>query len=434
MSAERAAAPGRFLLAMIDAGGTVPPTLGLAARLVRRGHQVRVLADPTVETAARAAGCAFTPWRTAPHFDSLDEQTAFIRSMEARSPLGQFRVARDALFCGPADRFADDVLTTLDQHPADAILAEAVAPGILIGAEAAGLPTAALVANIYVRPTPGLPMFGTGWRPAKGPLGRVRDRLAVAVALRIWSSFLPVLNGVRRSYGLAAIGEVGEVLDHCQRVLVLTSPSFDFSAPTLPSNVRYVGPQLDDPYWTGDDVSTPPGADPLVLVAMSSVYQNQVKVLRRIAAALGGLPVRALVTTGRAVDPADIEAAENVDVVESAPHRTILPETAVVITHAGHGTVLKALAAGVPLVCVPMGRDQRDNTTRVLRLGAGVRVSKNAGPRRIAAAVRRVLDRPEYAQAAGRFAVTLAEEAATRPTAVDEVEALLGDHPPRSDG
>ena len=54
---------------------------------------------------------------------------------------------------------------------------------------------------------------------------------------------------------------------------------------------------------------------------------------------------------------------------------TILPESTVVITHAGHGTVLKALAAGVPLVCVPMGRDQRDNTPGVLRLGAGVRVS-----------------------------------------------------------
>ena len=41
-----------------------------------------------------------------------------------------------------------------------------------------------------------------------------------------------------------------------------------------------------------------------------------------------------------------------------------------VVTHAGHGTVLKTLAAGVPMVCMPMGRDQKDNTVRVLRLGA----------------------------------------------------------------
>jgi MGT family glycosyltransferase len=423
----------RFLLAVIDGGGTVPPTLGLAAALVRRGHQVRVLADPTVEPAARAAGCAFTPWRAAPHFDSLAEQTALIGSMEARNPLGQFRAARDLLICGPADRFAADVLTTLDEHPADAILADAAIPGILIGAEAAGLPTAALMANIYLRPTPGLPVFGTGWRPAKGPLGRIRDRLAVSAFGRIWSKSLPGLNDLRRSYGLPALGELYEVLDPCQRVLVMTSPSFDFAAPQLPSNVRYVGPQLDDPDWASSTGWTPPpGADPLVLVAMSSVYQNQLRVLRRIAAALGGLPVRAVITTGRAVDPAQIEAAGNVTVVESAPHQAILPEAAVVITHAGHGTVIKALAAGVPLVCMPMGRDQHDNTTRVLRLGAGVRVRKGAGPDRIAAAVRRVLDQPDYARAAGRFAATLGHETETRPTAIDEAENLLSGRRGRS--
>ena len=60
----------RFLLAAIDGGGTVPPAMGLAAELVRRGHEVRVLADPTIETSARSAGCTFSPWRDAPHITS----------------------------------------------------------------------------------------------------------------------------------------------------------------------------------------------------------------------------------------------------------------------------------------------------------------------------------------------------------------------------
>jgi UDP:flavonoid glycosyltransferase YjiC (YdhE family) len=88
--------------------------------------------------------------------------------------------------------------------------------------------------------------------------------------------------------------------------------------------------------------------------------------------------------------------------------------------------VLKALAAGVPLVCVPMGRDQKDNTVRVLRRGAGVRVRENATPDRIATAVTEVLHDPSYADAARRFAARLAEEARTRPTAADRAEALLG--------
>src|SRR5918999_3888820 len=152
---------GRFLLAMIDGGGTVPPALGVAAGLVRRGHEVRVLADPTVEAGAQAAGCTFTSWRTAPHFDSLAEQTKLIAAMESRSPWGQFAAARDLLICGPADKFAADVRSTVEQWPVEAVLAEAAVPGILIGAESTGLPTAALMPNIYVRPTPGLPLIGT---------------------------------------------------------------------------------------------------------------------------------------------------------------------------------------------------------------------------------------------------------------------------------
>lgn len=55
----------RYLFALIDAGGTVPVALGLAAELVRRGHSVHVLSDPTVEASARAAGCSHSPWRIA---------------------------------------------------------------------------------------------------------------------------------------------------------------------------------------------------------------------------------------------------------------------------------------------------------------------------------------------------------------------------------
>ena len=216
-----------------------------------------------------------------------------------------------------------------------------------------------------------------------------------------------------------------ELLDRCTEVLVMTSPSFDFQSPHIPANVHFVGPQLDDPDWAADGDWRPDGTGPLVLVATSSVFQNQVDLLRRAAGALGQLPVRGLVTTGRAVDPADIPAPANVRVVQAAPHGAVLPETAVVVTHAGHGSVLKALAAGVPLVCMPMGRDQKDNTVRVLRLGAGVRVDKSAPPDRIAAAVRLLLEDPSYAGAARRFAGTLAEERRTRPSAADRAEALL---------
>jgi MGT family glycosyltransferase len=416
--------PARFLLAIIDAGGTVPPALGLAAELVRRGHHVRVLADPTIEDSARGCGCVFSPWREAPHFTSTSEQTAMIADFESGNPLRAFQAARR--FAGKATtaRYARDVISTVRQFPIDAILADGL-PGILIGAQATSRPTAALVAQTYVRPTPGLPLLGTGWSPGTGVLRKTRDKIAPRVAAMLLAPTLPRLNAVVEDYELLPLDNVFELYDRCVRVLVMTSPSFDFKAPQLPDNVRYVGPQLDDPDWAAETTWQRRGSEPLVLVAMSSIYQDQIDLLQRIAYALHRLPVRAVLTTGRAVDPAQIQAGANVDVLPAAPHRQILRKASVVVTHAGHGTVLKSLAAGVPLVCIPMGRDQRDNTVRVLRLGAGVRLSKKATPSQIAGAISEILQRPQYKAAAEEFANVLAWEAKHRPRAADEAEALV---------
>jgi MGT family glycosyltransferase len=414
----------RFLLAVIDAGGTVPPALSLGAELVRRGHQVRVLGDPTIETSAQSAGCAFSSWREAPHFSSVAEQTAMIAAMEGGNPYQAFRAAKGYAGKAMTSRFARDVISTVRESPVDAILADGL-PGILIGAHATRRPTAALVAQTYVRPTPGLPLLGTGWSPGQGFLGKARDRIIPKVASRLLTPTLPRLNAVIERYELLPLDNVFELYDRCSRVLVMTSPSFDFSAPQLPANVRYVGPQLDDPDWAASAKWQRKGSEPLVLVATSSIYQDQVDLLARIAAGLRQLPVRAVLTTGRAVDPAEIQAGPNVEVLQTAPHARVLREASVVVTHAGHGTVLKALAAGVPLVCIPMGRDQKDNTVRVLRLGAGIRLSKKSTPTQIAAAITEILERPQYLAAARRFAEVLAWEAAHRPRAADEAESLL---------
>jgi MGT family glycosyltransferase len=415
---------GRFLLASIDVGGTQPPALGLAAELVRRGHTVEVLSDPIAEASARAAGCGFTPWRTAPRVDSIAEQTALITEMESGNGFHQFAVARDRIMVGPAARYADDVVAAARDLHVDAVLADSL-PGMLIGAQATRLPTAALMANIYMRPTPGMPVMASGWLPPSGRLGRGRDA-AIRAAMRL--ALTPIskgLNPALAAHGRPPVRDLFELFDRCDEVLVLTSPSFDFSSPYIPANVHFVGPQLDDPAWAAVGGWRPDGDAPLVLVATSSIYQDQGDLLRRVATALGELPVRGLITTGRGIDPADVPAPANVRVVRAAPHGAVLTETAVAVTHVGHGSVLKALAAGVPLVCVPMGRDQKDNTVRVLRLGAGVRVDKKAPPQEIAEAVRRVLDDPAYGEAARRFAETLAVEAKTRPTAADRAEGLL---------
>jgi len=103
-----------------------------------------------------------------------------------------------------------------------------------------------------------------------------RDALVAMALHRLWATGLPTHNGARAAHGLSPVSDMHEQLDHCARVLVMTSPSFDLPVRVLPPNVLYVGPQLDDPNWAGRDHWRPAGDGPLVLVAMSSTFQSQI--------------------------------------------------------------------------------------------------------------------------------------------------------------
>ena len=87
-----------------------------------------------------------------------------------------------------------------------------------------------------------------------------------------------------------------------------------------------------------------------------------------------------MLTTGQGLEPSRIQAPPDVQVLRAAPHGRILGEASAMVTHAGHGIVKKALAAGVPMVCIPMGRDQKDNPTRVLSESACRSASDQSGP------------------------------------------------------
>jgi MGT family glycosyltransferase len=166
-----------------------------------------------------------------------------------------------------------------------------------------------------------------------------------------------------------------------------------------------------------------------VLVGFSSTYQDQGPILRRVVEALSALPVRAVVTLGQMLDPGEVGSSANVAVVASVPHRSVLPQASLVISHCGHGTTIKALAAGVPLVCIPMGRDQNDTAARVVEAGAGVRLATRASADRIRTAVSQVLGDHRFADNAARLATAIREGWRTADL-VTEIEAATGATPP----
>ncbi|QEO15496.1 glycosyltransferase family 1 protein [Agromyces intestinalis] len=278
------------------------------------------------------------------------------------------------------------------------MLADGVLLGALVAAEARGIPSAALVGSVYLVPSAARPPFGLGLAPARGPLGRMRDRAGRVMSNAGWDAGLRALNATRAGFALDPLGHVWAQWDRADRVLLLTGAAFDDPAP-VPPNVRWVGPVLEDLPAEGP-LELPPGDAPLVVVGLSSSYMQQEDLLRRIAIALAGLPVRAVITTGPAIDPADVPAAAHVRVVRAAAHRELFARAALVITHAGHGTVIKALAAGVPMLCLPIGRDQPDNAARAARHGVAIVRPARSDVATIATAVVELLADPSYRTAA----------------------------------
>ncbi|PZG57026.1 glycosyltransferase [Spongiactinospora gelatinilytica] len=411
-----------FLFATWAGGGAVPPTLSVARALRERGHGVRVLGDRSLHDEVAATGAEPITWTTAPQGDTTDPAGDLLKDFEARTPMGAFARLRDRLVCGPAADFARDTLAELRARPADVLVTDFSLLGAITAGEAAGIPVAALGTTLYPFPAPGAPPFGPGVRPATGVLGRLRDRLLEEMIIKPWAKGLPALNAARTANGLPPVDSVIDAFGRVDRFLVLSPRALDHPGRRFPSYVRHVGARLDDPAWVGE-LRLPEGEAPLVLVSLSSTFMNQRELLRRIADALGRLPVRGLLTTGPAVDPATVHAPGNVLVTSVAPHSAVLRHAAVTITHAGHGTAVKSLAAGVPMVCVPLGRDQGEVALRVALAGAGITVCKSASPGTIARAVGRVLHDPSYQRQARRLAAEIAAETAT-DRAVTELEDL----------
>jgi MGT family glycosyltransferase len=408
-----------------DGGGNTPPQLAIARELIARGHEVRVLGHRVQRERVEAAGAEFAAFRHAPDSDSSRPETDLLRDWEARTPIGAFARVRDRLMYGPAGEFARDVVAALEERPADVVAWDYILLGAGLGAERAGVPSAAVVHTVYPLPAPGSPPFGLGLLPARGPLGRARDAALTPVFRRSFRPGLKALNAARRELALPELDDPFAQLLRADRLLVMTSPALDFAGRAeLPAHVRFAGAagngaggaRWESP-WPADDER------PLVLASFSTTYMDQHDLLARTVEALGALPVRGLVTTGPAADPARLPSAGNVAVTAFAPHAAVLPQASLAVTHAGMGTVHAALAAGVPLVCMPGGRDQNDVAARVVHAGAGIRIRQGASAARLRAAVERALGDPSLREAARRLAAELgARDGAA--TAADELESL----------
>lgn len=145
----------------------------------------------------------------------------------------------------------------------------------------------------------------------------------------------------------------------------------------------------------------------LVLVALSTSDQNQGATMQRLCDACAQLDIEALVTTGPMVAADELDTSENVTAIDFVNHDEVLPEADLLVTHAGHGTVAAGLSHGVPMLCIPFGRDQDLNADRVETLGLGTVVGPDSPIDVLRLTIQDMLDDGVRLQRAQQFADSL---------------------------
>lgn len=379
----------RVLLGAFGDPGHAFPMIALARGLRARGHEVTLQTAERWRADVEAEGVAFAP---APEYHVFPTRERPLKPYEAvvRATGETVELVRSAA----PDIVVSDVLT----------LAPALA------GELEGVPVATLIPHVDPRGAPGFPPYSLGARLPRTRLGWAAWRALDPVVGRGLELGRRELDETRGRLGLPPSGRVHGGISQ-ELALVATFPQLEYPRVVRLPNTHVVGPLMWEPAF--GEVELPEGDGPLVLVAPSTAQDPRHSLLRAALHALGDMAgVRVLATWNRRpLDPADgpWRVGTNTRLVEWVSYARTMPRCDVVVTHGGHGTLVRALASGCAVVCAPEGGDMNENAARVDWAGAGVRIPRRlVSPRSVRLAVERALASPEIRASARELADWLA--------------------------
>jgi UDP:flavonoid glycosyltransferase YjiC (YdhE family) len=293
------------------------------------------------------------------------------------------------------------LLPLLREMRPHAVVSDILTLAPTLAAEVAGIPLATLIPHIYPAIEPGLPFFSVGLQPPRTALGRRAWRTGTRALDAGLEHGREDLNRQRARLGLAPIERFHGGISP-ELALVATFPQLEYPR-RWPAGVEITGPmtfELPHP-----DIELPPGDEPLVLVAPSTAHDSDNRLVRTALRALAGEPVRVVATTNRVVPQRPIDVPSNAILVDWLSYSQVMPVASLVISHGGHGTVARALAAGAPVLVSPFTGDMSETAMRVAWAEAGLSLPwRLCRPAPLRWAARRILGDPAFAKRASELA------------------------------
>jgi zeaxanthin glucosyltransferase len=304
----------------------------------------------------------------------------------------------------------------------DAIVADQTeAAGGLI-ARHLRLPYASIANALPINPDPDLPPPFTGWTFRPTPFGRWRNRGGYRVSDVVSRTLNREISRWSDRWGLPGLASLESCLSPRAQLSQMVA-GLDFPRAAMPAGFRYLGPFRD--------MAPEPAAEdggPLAFVSFGTLQGGRTGLLRAIAVACAGAGLRPLIAHGGRLDQtAQALFPPGTMLRDFVPQRAILPSAAVAITHGGLNTVLDSLAAGVPLVVVPLAFEQAAIARRVAWAGCGIVVRPRGGAAMAAAmaqALAQLRADPAYARRAAAFSREIAGSPGA-PAAASVIEGLL---------
>ncbi len=367
----------RILFAFTGGRGHVEPLLPLAEAARAAEHTVAFGGRESILPVVEQLG-----------FDAYATEPGLTPQRLPLQPLDPEREARDFRdgFVRRAGERAPGVEALYRDWKPDVVVGEETHYGALLAAERLGLPFASLVVLAA---------------------GTLATRELVA----------ELLNEVRAELGLPPDPEASLLSQRL--VLAPLPPSYRDPTFSLPRVTTYFRPFDAQP--------TPHETPACVYVTLGTVFNLESgDLFTRVLAGVAELPVEVVATVGAEIDPSELgELPQHVRVERFLPQAEILPRCTAVVSHGGSGSVLGALAHGLPQVLVPMGADQPLNAARCEKLGlARVLDPVEATPEHVRDAVSAVLAEPGYRAAAEQLQAEFAALPGTNAV-VQLLERLL---------
>lgn len=388
--------------------GHLYPITPILDELRRRGHNISLRTLGSEVPLALSRGLQAAP--ISPHIEAIEHD-----DWRARNPRAAI-VHAIRVFAARAQYEVPDLRQAIDEERPDALLIDINCWGALAVAEARGGRWSTFCPYPLPLSSPDAPPFGPGLRPARGPLGRMRDRLVRPLVTGVFErAMLPPLNLVRRDLDLPPFATADEIFRRPELLIYMTAEPFEYPRRDWPASIVMVGPcewepPSEVPEWL-EAIK-----EPIVLVTTSSEFQNDGRLVEVALNALADEPV-AVVATQPAGDPTHLRVPANARVERFVPHGPLLDRAVCAVTHAGMGATQKALSRGVPVCAVPFGRDQPEVARRIEVADAGTRLpAKRLNPERLRQKVRVAMTK-----SAGAARIATEFKAAGGPVAAADV-------------